>query len=81
MHIAVFFNTMCLLSIVQIQLDEEDMAWKIKVLVSLILSIAMAETFSLPPLKFLEDFAVKYQRSSIVMNLPKEITRNQILKR
>ena len=81
MHIAVFFNTMCLLSIVQIQLDEEDMAWKIKVLVSLILSIAMAETFSLPPVKFLQDFAIKHQRSSIVMNLPKDISRNQLLKR
>ena len=39
----------------------------------------MAETFSLP--KFLKDFAKKYQKTSIVMNLPKEISRNQVLKR
>ena len=68
-------------SIVQIQLDREDMAWTCKVLVMLIIAITMAETFSLPPVKFLEDFAIKYQRSSIVMNLPKEISRNQLLKR
>ena len=70
-----------MLSIAQIQLDREDMAWTIKVLVTLIISTAMAETFSLPPVNFLEDFAMKYQRSSIVMNLPKEISRNQVLKR
>ena len=69
-----------MLSIAQIQLDREDMAWTIKVLVTLIISTAMAETFSLPPVKFLEDFAMKYQRSSIVMDLPKEISRNQVLK-
>ena len=57
------------------------MAWTIKVLVTLIISTAMAETFSLPPVNFLKDFAMKYQRSSIVMNLPKEISRNQVLKR
>ena len=51
-----------ILSIAQIQLDEEDMAWTIKVLVTLIISTAMAETFSLPPVNFLEDFAMKYQR-------------------
>ena len=44
-------------------------------------SLAIAEPFSLPPVKFLEDFAIKYQRSSIVMNLPKKISRNQLLKR
>ena len=69
-----------MLSIAQIQLDREDMAWTIKVLVTLIISTAMAETFSLPPVIFLEDFAMKYQRSSIVMDLPKEISRNQVLK-
>ena len=70
-----------MLSIAQIQLNGEVMAWTIKVLVTLIISTAMTETSSLPPVKFLEDFAMKYQRSSIVMNLPKEISRNQVLKR
>ena len=70
-----------MLSIAQIQLDGVDMAWTIKVLVTLILLTAMAETFSLPPVKFLQDFAIKHQRSSIVMNLPKDISRNQLLKR
>ena len=64
-------------SIVQIQLDREDMAWTCKMLVVLILAITMAETSSLPPVKFLKDFAIKYQRSSIVMNLPKDISRNR----
>ena len=68
-------------SIVPIQLVREDMALTCKVLVVLILAITMAETFSLPPVKFLKDFAIKYQRSSIVMNLPKEISRHQLLKR
>ena len=68
-------------SIVQIQLDREDMAWTYKLLVILILAITMAETLSLPPVKFLQDFAIKHQRSSIVMNLPKDISRNQLLKR
>ena len=72
---------MGILSILQIQLDVEDMAWTCKVLVILIIAITMAETFALPPVKFLEDFAIKYQRSSIVVNLPKEISRNQLLKR
>ena len=73
---------MGIVSIVPIQLDREDMvAWTCKVLVILIIAITMAETFSLPPVKFLEDFAIKYQRSSIVMNLPKEISCIQILKR
>ena len=70
-----------MLSIAQIQLNGEVMAWTIKVLVTLIISTAMTETSSLPPVNFLEDFAMKYQRSSIVMNLPKEISRNQVLKR
>ena len=68
-------------SFVPIQLDREDMAWTCKVLVMIIIAITMAETFSFPPVKFLEDFAIKYQRSSIVMNLPKDISRNQLLKR
>ena len=58
-----------------------NMAWTIKVLVILIITTAMAEKLSLPPVKFLEDFVTKYQRTSIVMNLPKEISRNQVLKR
>ena len=57
------------------------MAWKFKVLVILVIAPAIAESFSLPPAKFLKDFAMKYQRSSIVMNLPKEIPRIQVLKR
>ena len=57
------------------------MAWTIKVLVILIITTAMAEKLSLPPVKFLEDFATKYQRTSIVMNLPKDISHNQVLKR
>ena len=51
-----------ILSIAQIQLNEEDMAWTIKVLVTLIISTAMSETFSLPPVNFLKDFTMKYQR-------------------
>ena len=70
-----------MLSIAQIQLDREDMAWTIKVFVILIITTAMAEKLSLPPVKFLQDFATKYQRTSIVMNLPKQISRNQVLKR
>ena len=57
------------------------MAWTSKVLVLLIIATAMAEKLTLPPVEFLKDFAMKYQRSSIVMNLPKEISRNQVLKR
>ena len=57
------------------------MAWTNKVLIILIIALAMAKTFSLPNAKFLKDFAMKYQRTSIVMNLPKEISRNQVLKR
>ena len=67
-------------SIVPIQLDREDMAWTYKVLVISILAITMAETISLPPVKFLKDFAIKYQRSSIVMNLPKDTSRNRLVK-
>ena len=69
------------LAIVPIQLDREDMAWKCKVLIVLILAITMAEMSSLPPVKFLKDFATKYQRSNIVMNLPKDTSHNQLVKR
>ena len=68
-------------SIVQSRLDREDMAWTCKVLVVLILAITMAEMSSLPPVKFLKDFATKYQRSNIVMNLPKDTSQNQLVKR
>ena len=57
------------------------MAWKNKVLLILVIAPSIAEPFSLPPANFLKDFAMKYQRSSIVMNLPKEIPRIQVLKR
>ena len=40
-----------------------------------------AETFSFSNAQFLKDFAMKYRRMSIVMNLPKDISRNQVLKR
>ena len=76
-----FLIQVYVLSIVQIQQDRLDMAWTIKVLVILIITTAMAEKLSLPPVKFLEDFATKYQRTSIVMNLPKDISHNQVLKR
>ena len=68
-------------SFVPIQLDREDMAWTCKVLVILIIAITMAETITLPPVKFLKDFAIEYQRSSIVLNLPRKISRNQVIKR
>ena len=58
-----------------------DMAWTCKVLVILVIAPAIAEKLSLPPAKFLKDFALKYQRSSIVMNIPKKISRNQVIKR
>ena len=67
--------------IVPIQLDREDMAWTCKVLVIIIIAITMAETITLPPVKFLKDFAMEYQRSSIVLNLPRKISRNQVIKR
>ena len=57
------------------------MALTFKVLVTIIIATTMAETFSLPPVKFLQDFATKYQRTNIVMNLPEEISLNQVLKR
>ena len=57
------------------------MAWKSKVLVILTIALAIAEAFSLPPATFLKDFAMKHHRASIVMNLPKEIPHNQVLKR
>ena len=40
-----------------------------------------AETFSFSNAQFLKDFAMKYKRMSIAMNLPKDISRNQVLKR
>ena len=72
---------MGIVSIVPIQLDRKDMAWTCKVLVILIIAITMAKTITLPPVKFLKDFAIKHQRSSIVLNLPREISRNQVIKR
>ena len=69
------------MSLVQIQLDGSDMAWTSKVLVLLIIATAMAEKLSLPSVEFLKAFAIKYQRESIVMNLPKEFSRDQVLKR
>ena len=57
------------------------MAWKSKVFVILAIAIAIAETFSLPPADFLKDFVMKYQRSSIVMTIPKKMPQNQVLKR
>ena len=57
------------------------MALTSNILVTLLTATAMAETFSLPPVIFLKDFAMKHQRTSIVMNLPQEISRNQVLKR
>ena len=74
-------STIHVLSVVQIQLDRLDMGWTIKVLVILIITTAMAEKLSLPPVNFLKDFATKYQKTSIVVNLPKNISRNQVLKR
>ena len=68
-------------SFVPIQLDREDMAWTCKVFVIIIIAITMAETITLPPVKFLKDFAIEYQRSSIVLNLPRKISRNQVIKR
>ena len=72
---------MVIVPIVPFQLDRKDMAWTCKVLVILIISITMAKTITLPPVKFLKDFAIKHQRSSIVLNLPREISRNQVIKR
>ena len=72
---------MVIVSFVPIQLDRKDMAWTCKVLVILIIAITMAKTITLPPVKFLKDFAIEYQRSSIVLNLPRKISRNQVIKR
>ena len=69
------------MSLVQIQLDGSDMVWTSKVLVLLIIATAMAEKLSLPSVEFLKAFAIKYQRESIVMNLPKQFSRDQVLKR
>jgi hypothetical protein len=58
------------------------MAWTWKVLVVvLVIAPVIAENLSLPPAKFLKDFALKYQRESIVMNIPKKISHNQVVKR
>ena len=69
------------MSIVQIHSNRLDMAWTWKVLVIIVIAPAIAEKLSLPPAKFLKDFALKYQRSSIVMNIPKKISRNLAVKR
>ena len=57
------------------------MAWTSQVLVILVAALVIAKPFSLPPAKFLKDFALKYQRPSIVMNIPKDIPHNQVIKR
>ena len=57
------------------------MDWKSQVLAIFVIAPAIAEAFSLPAATFLKDFAMKHQRSAIVMNLPKEISQNQVLKR
>ena len=53
------------MAIVRIQLDRSDMALTSKVLVLLIIATAMAQKLFLPPVEFLKDFAMKYQRSSL----------------
>ena len=64
------------------------MAWSSRVLVLLMIATQIfglptegAEKLSLPSVEFLKAFVIKYQRESIVMNLPKEISHNQVLKR
>ena len=64
------------------------MAWSSRVLVLLMIETQIfglppggAEKLSLPSVEFLKAFVIKYQRESIVMNLPKEISHNQVLKR
>ena len=57
------------------------MDWKSIVLAIFVMALAIPEAFSLPPARFLKDFAMKHQRSAIVMNLPKEIPHYQVLKR
>ena len=57
------------------------MAWTSKFLVILITATAIAEKLSLPPVEFLKDFAMKYQRTSVIMNLPNEVPRSQVLNR
>ena len=57
------------------------MAWTSQVLVILVAALVIAKPFSLPPPKFLKDFALKFQRPSIVMNIPKDIPHNQVIKR
>ena len=57
------------------------MAWTSQVLVILVPALAIENSLSLPPPKFLKDFALKFQRPSIVMNIPKDIPHNQVIKR
>ena len=57
------------------------MDWKSKVFAIFVIALAIAEAFSLPPARFLKDFAMKHQRSAIVINIPKEIPHYQVLKR
>ena len=57
------------------------MDWKSKVFAIFVIALAIAEAFSLPPARFLKDFAMKHQRSAIVMHLPKEIPHYQVLQR
>jgi hypothetical protein len=56
------------------------MAWTWKVLLIIVIVPAIAEKLSLPPAKFLKDFALKYQMSSIVINIPKKISCNHVVK-
>ena len=81
-HIRVSNTYKGILSIVQIRSNRLDMAWTWKVLVIvLVIAPAITEKLSLPPANFFKDFALKYQRSSIVMNIPKKISHNQVVKR
>ena len=65
----------------QIRQNRLNMAWTWKVLLILVIVPAIAEKLSLPPVNFLKDFALKYQRLSIVMNISKKISHNQIVQR
>ena len=47
----------------------------------LVAIITLADSFSLPPAKFLIDFAMKYQRDSIVMYFPKDVSNKEALQR
>ena len=46
----------------QIRQNRLNMAWTWKVMVMLVIAPAIAEKLSLPPVNFLKDFALKYQR-------------------